>query len=395
MHVNGTGRIPPWLGDAALAGGLVVTVLTLAPPADTGLTVTLAAVAAGAAMLRRRYPEQVLTVATAVVVLTLLTGTPAAGLFIALGALNYSTALYSRRRRPWFYAATVWVAIVTAGTIMSGAAWWTSDQWALFAFIFGGAGAGDSTRMRRAYIAEVTERARQAEQTREEEARRRVMDERLRIARELHDVVAHHIAVISVHAGAAGHVLRNDPEKVWPVLGHIRQAADTVLDEIKSVIGVLRDPGELPATEPTSGLDRLPGMLAGLEAMGFEVRHRQTGTPRPLPAVVDLAAYRIVQEALTNAHRYGDGSADLDLTYTDGEVTIEVVNRVARYRGRSGSGFGLLGMRERAAVAHGAVTAGPVSGGRFRVHAVLPAAENGLSWNDEPTELTPTTAEGR
>jgi signal transduction histidine kinase len=253
---------------------------------------------------------------------------------------------------------------------------WDRNSFGLFAWIFGGAGAGDSARMRRAYISEVTERARQAEQTREQEARRRVIDERLRIARELHDVVAHHIAVISVHAGAAGHALRGRPEEVWPVLEHIRGAADTVLEEIKSVISVLRDPNETDPTEPAPGLDRLDDLLDGLHTMGFQVRRQQHGEPRPLPAMVDLAAYRIVQEALTNAHRYGDVSALLDLTYRPGELEIQVVNRTGRPRPRrTGSGFGLLGMRERAAAAHGEVTAGPIPGGGFRVHAVLPCLQ--------------------
>ncbi len=178
--------------------------------------------------------------------------------------------------------------------------------------------------------------------------------------------------MISVHAGAAGHVLRDQPEKVWPVLGHIREAADTVLDEIKSVVGVLRDPNEVPSTEPAPGLERLPELLAGLRAMDFAVRHEVRGTPRELPAVVDLAAYRIVQEALTNAHKHGDGSAILTLEFAPDDVVVDVTNRVG-HTSAAGSGFGLIGMRERAAAAHGTITAGPEPGRTFRVHAVLPA----------------------
>ena len=246
----------------------------------------------------------------------------------------------------------------------------------VFAWIYGGAGVGDSIRMRRAYIAEVTERARQAEQTREEEAQRRVIDERLRIARELHDVVAHHIAVISVHAGAASHVLRKDPDEVWPVLDRIRDSADTVLAEIQTVIGLLRDPDEVEGTEPVPGLERLPELIAGLRTMGFHVAHLEEGESRPLPAVADLAAYRIVQEALTNAHRYGDGSAALSVGYRPEAVTIEVSNRIGRPRPgrRAGSGYGLLGMRERATSANGMIRAEAGADGFFRVQAVLPTA---------------------
>ncbi|MEU8238306.1 histidine kinase [Actinoplanes missouriensis] len=373
--------MPPWLArhwdrvsDVTLAAALLMITLTLQPWAQTTRLIVVSAVfSVVAALLRRRYPVGVLATATAVTIITLLTDHAVPGLFVTIGALTYAAALHSPRRRPWFYARTVWLSLVAAGLITDYAGWWGWHQIALFAFFFGGAGAGDSVRMRRAYIQEVTERARQAEQTREQEAQRRVIDERLRIARELHDVVAHHIAVISVHAGAAGHVLRNDPEKVWPVLEHIRGAADTVLEEIKSVISVLRDPDEVSLTEPLPGLDRLDDLLGSLRTAGFAVRSQQRGEARPLPAITDLAAYRIVQEALTNAHRYGDGDALLDIEYDRDAVTIQVTNRTA-WPGprRSGSGYGLLGMRERAAVAHGTIMAGPLPGGWFRVRAVLP-----------------------
>ncbi|GIF25920.1 signal transduction histidine kinase [Actinoplanes tereljensis] len=302
--------LPPWLGDLLLAAGACTLVLRMDERPLTRSIVGFAVFAAAVTLLRRRYPEPALTLAAAVTTITIVLDTAPAGLFVTVGLLTYSAALYSPRRRPWFYAGTVWTVFMIAGTATHLLSWWGWNQVGLFAFIFGGAGTGDSVRMRRAYIVEVTERARQA---REQEAQRRVIDERLRIARELHDVVAHHIAVISVHAGAADHVLRNRPDEVWPVLGHIRTAADTVLREIKSVITVLRDPQEVASTEPTPGMDRLGDLLAGLREAGFEVRHQQRGDSRPLPAVADLAAYRIVQEALTNAHRYGSGAPFLIL----------------------------------------------------------------------------------
>jgi signal transduction histidine kinase len=374
------------LGDVVLAavGGPVA--LYLGPTPVHGGTTLLAVVCAGLILIRRRYPVPVLLAGTAVFMLTTALTRPPDGMFIVAGVLTYSAALSGPHRRPWFYAVLMWGALMVTGSVVYLADWWSADQFTTFAIIFGGAAAGDSIRMRRAYIAEVTERARQAEMSREEEAGRRVMDERLRIARELHDVVAHHIAVISVHAGAADHVLRNEPDKVWPVLGHIRTAADTVLEELKSVISVLRDPNEVRSTEPAPGVERLPELLAGLRAMGFVVRHQQRGEARALPAVVNLAAYRIVQEALTNAHRYGDGAATLDLEYTADTVTIEVTNRVAASGSRRpGSGFGLLGMRERAAAAHGTIVAGPVDGGRFRVHAELPTDDRAINRLNAPT----------
>ena len=368
----------PLLQDAVLA--FVVTSAVIALDLRKGSTEGLVGVALAvvvAVLLRRRWPVAVLAAMTVVTIIDLVARSERGGFVLALGVLTYSAALYARRRQPWQCAAGVFGAVFVAGLLTEPAQWWRPDTLGMFAWIFGGAGAGDSVRMRQAYIAEVTERARQAEQTREEEARRRVIDERLRIARELHDVVAHHIAVISVQAGAAGHVLRSEPEKVWPVLAHIREAADTVLDEIQSVIGVLRDPGEVDALEPAPGLAGLPDLLAGLRAAGFRVTCEQRGESRVLPAVVDLAAYRIVQEALTNAHRYGDGGAALEIGFGPETVTVEVRNRVGAVRGeqRTGSGFGLLGMRERAASAHGMITTGVTADGCFRVHAVLPAEE--------------------
>ncbi|WP_436533401.1 histidine kinase [Actinoplanes sp. HUAS TT8] len=380
MHDATAARMPPWLYHRKAVLGDVVLALLLTVGVDriNGLSYGkqvywISVLSALAVLLRRKFPVGVLAVTTAWVVVTMIVAwPPPGGMFLTLGVLTYSAALYSEHRRPWHHACLVWVAVMVAGSVADFTQWWAPDKFGLFAWIFGGAGVGDSVRMRRAYIAEVTERARQAEQTREEEARRRVIDERLRIARELHDVVAHHIAVISVHAGAAGHVLRERPEQVWPVLGHIREAADTVLEEIKSVVGVLRDPNEVPSTEPAPGLERLPELLAGLRAMDFPVRHEVRGTPRELPAVVDLAAYRIVQEALTNAHKHGAGSAVLSVEFTPDDVVLDVTNRIGR--STAGSGFGLIGMRERAAAAHGTITAGVQPGRMFRVHAILPAS---------------------
>jgi signal transduction histidine kinase len=383
-----SGQRRPWyldryagpLGDVVLAGVGAWFVLFVGYHAVHRATVLFSVLCAVLLLVRRRYPVPMLLAAAVLSILAIAVDRPPDGLFVVAGMLSYSAALYSLRRRPWFYATLMWGALMVSGSVVFLADWWTTDQITSFAIIFGGAAWGDSVRMRRAYLAEVTDRARQAERNRDEEARRRVMDERVRIARELHDVVAHHIVVISVHAGAADHVLRNEPEKVWPVLGHIRAAADTVLDEIKSVVSVLRDPEEVPTTEPAPGVERLPELLSGLSAMGFAVRHQQRGEPRSLPAVVNLAAYRIVQEALTNAHRHGDGDATLDLEYTVDTVRIDVSNHIAGHGNeRPGSGFGLLGMRERAAAARGTIKAGPVADSLFRVRAELPTDDRAIN----------------
>ncbi|GAB3829921.1 sensor histidine kinase [Dactylosporangium cerinum] len=363
----------PLLLDILLA--LVLAFAVLREAVDARATVgdvLVAGVAFVAVLIRRMGPLAALGIATVATVGAILKGVSNPGLIVALGVITYSIAAHTDRRKGWTCALAASSIVYLTGLIVATEDWWRGETLGVFAWIFMAAAVGDAARTHRAYVAEVEERAHRAEQTREDEARRRVMDERLRIARELHDVVAHHIAVISVQAGAAAHILQRRPDQVGPVLNHIREASDTVLKEIQSVVGVLRSSDEHESTEPTPGLARLPELLATLETTGFPVQHQQVGEARELPAMVDLAAYRIVQEALTNAHRYGDGSARLDISYTPGDIELEVSNRM-RTTTATGSGYGLLGMRERASAAGGSVTAGPAGSHVFRVHAVLPA----------------------
>ncbi|GAA2332601.1 sensor histidine kinase [Dactylosporangium salmoneum] len=379
------------LSDLLLAGAAGALALQSEWQAGPGRTAAVLAVSVAAILVRRRWPVPALLAVTAAALLTVVLETPSGALLLVLGALMYSTALHTSHRRPWLYALSVSGILFLAGLLVDFDHWWAASSIGLFAWICGGGALGDAVRNRRAYIAEVTERALQAERTREDEARRRVMDERLRIARELHDVVAHHIAVINVQAGAAGHVIARHPEQAGPVLEVIREASDTVLREIKSVISVLREPGETDSTEPSPGLDRVPDLIRNFAATGFRIELRSDGEPRPLPAIADLAAYRIVQESLTNAHRYGRGAAEVTIAWTARAVTIEVLNDIGAARpGRpTGSGFGLLGMRERAAAAHGTVVAGPAPGGRFRVHVTLPATEPaGPPQHDAAADIT-------
>jgi signal transduction histidine kinase len=370
----------PLLVDALLAVVLAVAVLKSAvfrtgeslAESVTVRDVLVAAVAFVAVLLRRRNPRIALGVAVVATVGAVVQGVSNPGLIAVLGVIVYSIAAHTNRRAGWVCAVAAACSVYAAAVVVSAQTWWRPDVLGVFAWVFMAAAAGDAARSHRAYIAEVEERARRAEQTREEEVHRRVIDERLRIARELHDVVAHHIAVISVQAGAAGHVLQRRPDQVGEVLAHIRDASDTVLKELASVVGVLRGSDEGVGTEPTPGLARLPQLLGALRAAGFRVRHEQRGAPSEMPALVDLAGYRIVQEALTNAHRYGDGSADLLVEYAPEGVVLEVTNEIHDVGADAGTGYGLIGMRERATSAGGTVTAGPVGDGRFRVHAVLP-----------------------
>jgi signal transduction histidine kinase len=380
-HLLGRWRLVaerPLLVDFVLALVLGAAVLkaALSDSADrpAGWDVLIAVVAFVAVLGRRRRPMLALGIATTATAAAVVQEVRNPGLIVALGVITYSIAAHTDRRRGWSCALAASSVVYLTVVLLNRDSWLRADVLGVFAWVFLAAAVGDAARTHRAYVAEVEERARRAEQSREEEARRRVTEERLRIARELHDVVAHHIAVINVQAGAATHILERRPEQVAPALAHIRDASDAVLKEIQSVVGVLRAPDEPADTEPVPGMERLPDLLAGLSAAAFPVRFEQHGEPRELPAVADLAAYRIVQEALTNAHKHGTGAARLTVRHTPDAVDIEVVNALPPGAPRAGSGYGLLGMHERAASAGGTLTAG-VAGGDFRVHAVLPAGE--------------------
>jgi signal transduction histidine kinase len=242
---------------------------------------------------------------------------------------------------------------------------------------------GDAVRSRRAYVTAVEERAHRAEHTREEEAERRVMEERLRIARELHDVLAHHVALINVQAGVAAHVLEADPAQAREALAHIRQAGRSALEELRTTVGLLRRPNARPdhptpqtAPEPVPGLDRLPQLIASFTATGLQIDQHVEGETRELPATVDLTAYRIVQEALTNVRKHAPEAAAVvvRLTYLPGEFRLEVSDSgTSAPPHTAGTGHGLLGMRERALSVGGAFTARHEAGRGFRVTAVLPA----------------------
>lgn len=239
---------------------------------------------------------------------------------------------------------------------------------------------GRAVRSHRAMVAALADRARRANETREQEARARVAEERVRIARELHDVVAHHIAVINVHAGLARKAQGRDPKVVDSSLTHVQDAAHTVLEELGTVLHVLRSAGgDDVELAPTSGLDRLDDLLSTLAATGFEVRLRRVGRPRPMDAACDLAAFRIVQESLTNAAKHGRGDrADLTLTHDDSALRIEVRNAVRRDPGSPGpdqprgSGQGLIGMHERAKACGGTISTQLDSEGVFHVAAAIP-----------------------
>jgi signal transduction histidine kinase len=231
-------------------------------------------------------------------------------------------------------------------------------------------------------VAEVAMAGRQrrlaAERTRAEEDRRRAGEERMRIARELHDVLAHNISLINVQAGVALHLMDEQPGQARSALAAIKQASNDALGELRSVLDVLRQGDEAPPRAPASGLAHLDSLVARAGATGLEVRTQVEGTPRPLPAGTDLAAFRIVQESLTNVTRHaGPATASVLVRYGKEDLTVQVDDDG---RGPAGEpGNGIRGMRERVAALGGELTTGPRPGGGFRVQARLPLDTDGAA----------------
>ncbi|WP_330293049.1 sensor histidine kinase [Streptomyces sp. NBC_00576] len=405
----------PRLVDAALAtlvGGIGLVPLLLGRWPDGVRPSGADAVAAAAAFLlllaRRRAPLPVLALAVlGEVAFTVLASYPSRSLKIAALIAVYTVARTVRRRTALFAvsgtALTLYAVITWAMDSTS-----SPEGGAVFAWTGMFAAVGGAVRTWHDYVAAMEERALRAEESKEEEARRRVAEERLRIARELHDVIAHHIALITIQAGVAGRFLRGRPDQAEVALGHIRDAGRTVLDELGPLLYVLRQSGdETDATQPTEpvpGLSRLGGLLESLAAAGLGIRHRQSGHPRPLPTAVGLAAYRVIQEGLTNVHKHGaTAEADLVVDYGPDELCIRITNPLhpGPYpaSAATGTGHGLTGMRERAHAVGGSLHAGAEADGRFRLTVRLPLPATGppadTRTSDWPSGTVPRATVGK
>jgi signal transduction histidine kinase len=240
---------------------------------------------------------------------------------------------------------------------------------------------GHFVGVRRLSVLQLEERTAELEQAREELARRAVVEERLRLARELHDVVAHAMSVIAVQSGVGSHVADTQPEEAARALVAIEATSRAALEELRRLLGVLRQADEPQGDlAPVPGLADLDSLLAELAKAGLAVKLQVNGTRPPLPAGVDLSAYRIVQEALTNVVKHaGPAHAQVVVGYRDQDVTVEIIDDgrgapVSASDGQVGTGHGLIGMRERVAAFSGELEVGPRAGGGFRVAARLPLA---------------------
>ena len=346
-------------GDAVLNGHHV--------PYTPNAALLLVALAALVLAARRRFPVAVLVISTAAVCVYSLLGYVNGAALLSPTVALYAVALAVSVQQALLAALLTLVALMTATGIgnpfgITGGGFFLIPA-LVAAALFGGIAVSN----RRAYVASIQARA-------QEEASRRVGEERLRIARELHDVVAHTMATINVQATAAAQVLKERPETAAAALQAIRTASRDGLRELRAILNVLRQADDAEPTTPTPGLAQLDALIANATQAGLETELRVSGEAAALPMPTDLTAYRIIQESLTNAIRHaGPAKATVSLAYSDAELLIEVADNGRGASQNPGKGgHGLIGMRERAAAAGGTMRAGSAPGGGYLVSARLP-----------------------
>ncbi|MFF8944857.1 sensor histidine kinase [Streptomyces sp. NPDC014864] len=376
--------------DAALAAGVLVCMVVgsfAGPNGENGvswgvrrpdlLSLLLMTVGAAALVFRRRAPRTVLAVTGTVSLVECLTGDPRAPVAMSAVVALYTVAAATDRPTTWRLGLLTMSVLTGAAMLAGPLPWYAQENLALFAWTGMAAAGGDAVRSRRAFVHAIRERAERAERTREEEARRRVAEERLRIARDLHDVVAHHIALVNVQAGVAAHVMDKRPDQAKEALAHVREAGRSALNELRATVGLLRQSGDPEApTEPAPGLHRLDDLVATFRNAGLLVEVARSDHGTTLPAAVDLAAYRVIQEALTNVQKHAGTRARAEVSVVrvgpNAEITVLDDGTGDDDGPLPGGGHGLLGMRERVTALGGTLTTGPRYGGGFRVHAILP-----------------------
>jgi signal transduction histidine kinase len=390
--MTGVGRVRTWwrsldrrVLDATVAVLLlVVTVIPLATrslvagqrPSDIWAYL-LAIALCVPFVFHRRFPVAAITVACCALVLYAVgryNAYPGLPIFVLVAGIS----LHSTRRKALLAAALGAVALSVGVWLqperVATASTWVASLLALaVAWLW-----GDNLRNRRARWAAMEERARRLEAEREERDRQAVTDERLRIARELHDVVAHSMSVIAVQSGVANHVIDSRPAQARQALATIEATSRSALVELRRLLGVLRQGDDPVASlEPNPGMAEIGRLADQIRSAGVEVELKVEGEPGDLPPGVDLSAFRIAQEGLTNVLKHGGRVARVLVRYSPGAVAVEIADD-----GRpgtdgapaEGTGHGLIGMRERVAVFGGELTAGPVPGGGYRMAARLPYA---------------------
>ena len=319
----------------------------------------------------RRYPVQVLWLVASATLVYLLRGYPFGPVVLSLVVCLLTAVVRGHRTAAWLAAALVYVGHLALRPLVGDEDWSWGEALGVGAWTLVILGVGEIARVRR-------ERAAAARQAVAETERRQVNEERLLIAHELHDTVAHHMSLINVQAGVALHLVDRRPEQAQTALTVIKDASKEALAELRALVGVLRDETEAAPRAPASMLASLDDVVARSSHAGLTVRKRVGGDVRPLPAAVELAAFRIAQEAVTNVVRHsGAGNADIMLDYGADVLTVQVTDD-GTGGARAGSlveGSGIRGMRERAAALGGTLTLDAAPAGGLRLVATLPLAE--------------------
>ncbi|MFJ8194100.1 sensor histidine kinase [Streptomyces sp. NPDC096094] len=332
-------------------------------------------VLACAALLRRRsHPLLVLLVTTVCIMAEGFLGYLMTPLLMGpMLVAQYTVSLRPDRRATWYSALAAAAGIALTGFITTD----SPHEWIIglvnpAAWVLMVASFGSYVRVRREYA---VARADHAAQERDEEARRRVVQERMRIARELHDVVAHHLALANAQAGTAAHLARTRPDQAIAMIEKLPEVTASALRELKATVGLLRQDTDSQDLAPAPGLDQLPQLVETCASAGLDVSVSTEGRPQALTPGLDLTAYRIVQEALTNVTKHAaTPSARVRLDYTPHYLTLTITNEAGSPPSAAADsrGFGLLGMRERAVSAGGTFHAGPRPEGGFEVACTLP-----------------------
>ena len=377
-------RIPVVVQDGILAVLVIAVSLIELAASDDQMTpgeqrmATALLVAEGAVLVGRRvHPVLVWLAAGCLVSAYGLGPYPDPALHFGALIAVYSVAAHTSRRTA-AVTGVITLAAVVAVLLVDGDA--DLADWAVNVLTLATAWLlGDLLRTQRAYTAEVASRAAQRELQQAEEAHRAVLEERARISRELHDVTAHHVSVMAIQAEAGQALLPGSPDEAAQVFGRIADTARLALGDLRRLLGVLAaedDAGADGARAPQPGLDRLDDLVEQVRHAGLAVDLHVEGRAAPLPAAVDVSAYRIVQEALTNVLRHaGSARAGVVVRYGSGAVVVEVTDDGAATSSTASTdppGRGLVGMRERASLLGGSLEAGPRQGGGFRVLATLP-----------------------
>ncbi|MFJ6819756.1 sensor histidine kinase [Streptomyces niveus] len=324
-------------------------------------------------LLRHRYPVLCVFGVCLSAVLYLGAGYPYGPIFLTVAVACFAAIVSGHRRAAWWAIGLLWASHLLVGHVLyrflppggdAGAAW--GPEVGVAAWVVAVLVGSELVRVRR-------EQWLHARQERAAAEARRADEERLRIARELHDVLAHSISVINVQAGVGLALIDSDPEQARTALTTIKAASKEALGEVRQVLDTLRTSGDAPRA-PAPGLDRLPELVEQAAGAGLTVAIETRGERVALAPGADLAAFRIVQEALTNVVRHsGSRTADVQVGYGPGLLTLRIDDAgPATGDEAGGSGNGLAGMRERAAALGGTIEAGPRPDGGFRVRATLP-----------------------